>query len=361
MDAKGLSKLINDELQLLPATIADNYNSFCRVLELLRRNSLDGPAGAIVAEIYAQAKQMAVFEFAAKQYQDALAYARDERPGIELFYPPTMPFDTCLLVDDISCALFYDAQDFDIGTHMADAHDSLALKGEVPPGSAYEPWLLRSGKVVSFFSSFSEAAGVSVWVLTVSDFSFLAPIPGKNKWTIAYSQPWVLSGFSNTEDITVRPPGYTEGKNPDRLDSRIYDTGYKHMEQAINTGLEQLSYIDLPRHHVVREERQLTARQQRQLAGGTHLPRHTEVVKYRVVAPEAVRTLYPGDGEGAVGPRTQVPHGRRGYTRYLSDARFTNKRWTRIKVKPSWVGAEEWEYNKLRYRVIRPSGEEATA
>jgi hypothetical protein len=353
--AEAASQQITNQLQLQKPSIRDNYNNFCRVVERLRTGEAVKLGPDIPEAIYQSLKQAAVFEFEAQEYTAALTYAREQMPDAELHFPPAMPFDPCLLVDDISCTLLHAVEDFELGKEEPDPQTREEIMKLVPEGAEYTPYVLRRGFLVTFCYSYSDVVGCAGWVISYVAFFQLNPVPGRRNWSVVYSSPLIVTGFTEKDsEITVITSGDVVGGKLPREYVQVYDATCHQMEQHIQTSFEQLAYIDLPRHHVVREERILTPRQQRQRATDRHLPRHSEVTKYRLVVPEAIRNIYlSNSAEGPEAERHTVPHGRRGYTRYLTSPRYKNKQWHRIKVRPTWIGSEQWEFGKLRYRVIR--------
>ena len=117
----------------------------------------------------------------------------------------------------------------------------------------------------------------------------------------------------------------------------------------------QLLYIDLPRHHVIVETpRSYKPPKDKQ----PKVTRAQDKERVRLIMPEHLRRVYPAVDTARDGNKTDrevSPHFRRGHTKLLSSSRWKDKQGQRIVVRPTWVGPEDWDFNGLKYRVVRPN------
>ncbi len=117
----------------------------------------------------------------------------------------------------------------------------------------------------------------------------------------------------------------------------------------------QLLYIDLPRHHVVVETPRSYKPPKDKQPKAT---RAQDKERVRLILPEHLRRVYPAVDTARDGNKTDremAPHFRRGHTKLLSSSRWKDKQGQRIVVRPTWVGPEDWDFNGLKYRVVRPN------
>lgn len=364
MELEAICNSISDLLKLKNGGIKNNYNGFCRFLDRLRKGEADAQMTTNTRREFLhladEFKKAAVFEFDATEYKEVLEEAKKEIPdGCALF--PVMPFERVVLIDDFSLVFLYDVVDHAPETEAVPPEEwrriTAGQEETIPEG--YTPWVLREGKCAVYEFSHSEELGSDAAYLSLSAFSALTPTAAERSWTMTQSPPAVAAlyegvGFKFFSGTTPVP-----GVPPD-VAGAVYQAIFKSHAAALGTAHDQMAYIDLPRHYVIEERPILSPKQERQAQRDIILPRYDTVPKYRLITPEAIRTVYRGDDEGldTTLSRLVSPHGRRGYRKFLSSDRFKNKKGTHVTVRPTWVGSEEWEYNRLRYKVIRLDHEE---
>jgi hypothetical protein len=125
---------------------------------------------------------------------------------------------------------------------------------------------------------------------------------------------------------------------------------------SLSSAIEQLYYVNQPRHHVVEltphhivKNADKYNRQSKVKAA-----RFADRIRYLLVEPEKVHEIRPPSASSGGTHASPVPHLRAGYTKILRAARFKKRRWAVVHVRPTWVGDEEWDNGKVRYRVIAP-------
>jgi len=345
------------------------YNTFCKLAETFDPQTLDPNREfhELLLDLRRLATEGAVFTFDQQDYTTALASAVEDLGPADWFYPPAMPFQTTLLLDPFSIVGFSQVQDYVAGVEGLNTEEVSALQHGFPEQLENTNFVLRRGVVTSFTAANSKD-GMSGAYLAVADFTILTPTADSKFWKMILSFPRMLVfelGSFDKPKIDITPSEYDRIKHLPVQETdlgAIYLNLYRTLSRELSTGLEQLAYIDLPRHHVIQERPIQSPRDIRRQTAGVKLPRYDRIPKYRLIEPEKIRTIYvqPETASTETTRRTVTPHGRRGYTRYLQSARFVNKRWQRIRIRPTWYGSDTWEFNKLRYRVIRPSAESET-
>lgn len=125
---------------------------------------------------------------------------------------------------------------------------------------------------------------------------------------------------------------------------------------SVTSAIEQLWYINLPRHHVIeaipRHVADNIAKYERQAKAKT--PRFADRIRYLLVEPEKVREIRPRGEDSGGTHASPAPHMRAGYSKILRAERFKKRRWAVVHVRPTWVGDEAWDNGKIRYRVVAP-------
>ena len=334
------------------------FNLFCKVSERIGEFiRSDGYYQQIISDIQRVAKRAALFEFDTTSYQAVLDYASESLFETDLYYPPTMPFDPVFLLDPISLGIFFDCSDYGpVSEELTAEEQQFVLRSGDVLRQSIKSYVLRRGSFISFCSaSQNEVLG---WVLSVTQFALINPTPNSKTWSTIIGFPRVIytvgDDFREVFDVDKASIERLQGDAFDSA-SQLYKATYTSITKDLCTAFEQLEYIDLPRHHIIEERRILTPREERQQQAGKKIPRYDMLNKYRLVTPESIRKIYKVDEAENAGERRAItPHGKRGYTRYLQSSRFVNKRWQRIRVRPSWVGNDTWDYGKLRYRVVKP-------
>jgi hypothetical protein len=305
------------------------WNRFARVVEseCAAMRELSPESARVADRIWDAACKAPVVYFDAALYRVAMDAVR-KAEAIDRFLPPAMPFDSVALVDSMGVVLLLDATDYERGERVTTANCN---------GVESSVSVLRRCFAVVFLCN-----PESGWTFGLGHVEIVEPDARGNRQmatlNLAVSMCWNHEGNEAAvrTALSAMPPDIAER----------YRSDYA---LSIHTALDELYYVDLPRHHVVMEE-PVNARRR---ANSPKVPRAQDRARVRLIDPEAVRRVYPHQpGAGDSGPRTVVPHARRGFTKYLRSERYKDKRWTRIRIRPTWVGPQEWIAGKYQYRVV---------
>lgn len=126
---------------------------------------------------------------------------------------------------------------------------------------------------------------------------------------------------------------------------------------SVTSAIEQLWYINQPMHQVIEAvpHHVINNAEKAERQAKVKTPRFADRPRYILVEPEKVHEIRPKAGGDAGGTHASpAPHLRRGYSKVLRAARFKKRRWAVVHVRPTWVGDEEWDNGKVRFRVIAP-------
>jgi hypothetical protein len=303
------------------------FSQFCRVVEALRDQGMP--------DLFDALQGAPVFEFDASTATYIKKFAASA-PKAELARPPVMPFPEVVLIDPEGIVLFANARDFEIGENMVDSvfYDE---------GTGCE----RNAKV-----SLLRSVGATIFTTIAPNQNF--PIGG---WSMTFGR-CSISGMEDDHRLFAIDSlsclfGYMESATP----IRVYDTSEKEritklserdFGNGVGAALDQLHYIDLPRHHLIMQE----PTNRRERSKEKKVPRLRERPTVRLIEPEKVAKIYPRREGGEAGGTERCPHARRGYTRYLTSEHWKNRRWERIRVRPTWIGEREWTVGAYRFKVV---------
>ena len=321
------------------------FNRFCRAMEhemaFARRTAVSEEAQRTVASIWTALERAPVIYFDNLMYAEAMAAVK-AADRMDLFLPPLMPFDEVVLVDSMGAVLLWDAVDFERGECSMEVADENT--GETTMRDC-----LRRCRVVVFQGMSRPRPGIddaSWWALGMGNLDIMEP------------HPQTLKRAAGVRNLTMTICSDYESDEPDFRGTTATapdDTGelfLRDFTNSVGTALDELYYVDLPRHHLIIEE----PAQRRYRAGAPKLPRADDRPRVRLIDPEHIRRIRPSPEGGSGITREVKPHARRGHTKYLTSEHWKEKRWTRIRVRPSWVGEQEWRVGKYQYRVvIRPN------
>jgi hypothetical protein len=127
---------------------------------------------------------------------------------------------------------------------------------------------------------------------------------------------------------------------------------------AVNTFLDELHYIDLPRHYIVESTPRHVVKNPEKFAKreDKRVTRFQDRPHWVIMDPEDIRRTWPSGPSKGGTHAPPIPHFRRGHEKLLTGERWTNKRGQIVRVRPSWVGDREWDHGAMRYRVISRQG-----
>ena len=131
----------------------------------------------------------------------------------------------------------------------------------------------------------------------------------------------------------------------------LYNALRSDFYHSVMTALDELYYIDLPRHHLVVETPKAYKPNTKTRP---KITRAGDRPRVRIIDPEKVKQIRPevNARDGTHKARTVAPHMRRGHTKHLTAEHWKAKRWQTVRVRPSWVGPEDWEEGRFHYRVV---------
>jgi hypothetical protein len=303
------------------------FSQFCRIAESMRDQGLP--------DLFDSLQGAPVFEFDAEATQRIKDYAKGA-PKAEMVRPPVMPFPEVLLMDPGGIVLFAHAKDFEMGENMIESDffdEAIGCERTVKVS------LLRSVGA-TLFTAFDPTPTFPTggWCLTIGRCG-ISGMEHDHR-TIA------IDGLSHMF-------GYMDSVNP----IKVYDTAEQEQitklaktdfGNGIGSALDQLHYIDLPRHHLIMQE----PVNRRERSKEKKIPRLRERPSVRLIEPEKVAKIYPRREGGSTSTAERCPHARRGYTKYLTSEHWKNRRWERIRVRPTWIGEREWTAGAYRFRVV---------
>lgn len=305
-----------------------SFTQLCRVVEEMRDQGLP--------DLFNSLQAAPVFEFDGQTVEHITNHLM-KMPAEELARPPLMPFPEVVLVNDYSIVMFANAKDYEIGENMVDSvfHDE-ATGCDVTKRVS----LLRSvGTVV--FSTFP----------TYDNFP-------NGFWNLTFGR-CKMSGIEESrrlfamEELTFLT-GSMDSAKPLKMSSTLDgkrgkdDVMVKQFGDCAGSAMAQLHYIDLPRHHLIMQE----PANRRERSKEKKIPRLRERPTVRLIEPEKVSKIYPRREGGVSGNVERCPHPRRGYTRYLQSEHWKNRRWERIRIRPTWIGEREWTAGAYRFKVV---------
>lgn len=127
---------------------------------------------------------------------------------------------------------------------------------------------------------------------------------------------------------------------------------------AVNTFLDELHYIDLPRHYIVESTpRHVTENPEKfKKREAKRVSRFQDRPHWLIMDPEEIRRTWPSGPSRGGTHAAPIPHFRRGHEKLLTGDRWTNKRGQIVRVRPTWVGDREWNHGAVRYRVVSRQG-----
>lgn len=324
---------VNDELDVPLDTVLARFFSMLEaevdeVANCIDAGLIEAPhqLSALVKAMRNAAANAACIEFDKSLHQAAMDAVKNA-DKMDLFLPPVQPFDDVILYDNRGAVLFYDAVDYEVG----DKETKVALHMDGGKEMATVP-LLRHVNIAAYV-----CAGPGVELLGYGRIGLTAAVSQQRARGLGWNV-LQMRGVHRESGRSERRVSHGESGD------RVTEAFISDVISAAQCALDQMYYIDLPRHHLVVE----TPERVRDPAKSKKIPRAHERPRVRVITPEEVRTVYPSLG----GSSHVVPHARRGFTKYLTSEKWKAKRWQRIRVRPTWVGPEEWKVGGLRYRVV---------
>lgn len=130
------------------------------------------------------------------------------------------------------------------------------------------------------------------------------------------------------------------------------------MDETIRTCVAQAllnsAFVDLPTHFIVEERPAHLGEAPRKMRAKA--ARIEDRERWRILDPEAVRTVYSKRTDLGGTHASPVLHLRRGHKVTLRSERYKFRRGEVIYRRPTWVGDRECEVGKLRYRVVSRLG-----
>lgn len=337
--------------QMVPVEPDRAFARMCRAVEREVEHFKGTPAGDRWVHVQGALTRAALIRFDRADYEAALLEVK-AADRADLYLPPMMPFDDVVLYDQHGCVFMFEAQDFDVG-------ERYAYRDEVDPalggGERIQEPLLRSVSVLAFGcdgpSTFSEAVPGSKdssgsWWLGIGRCGITAPCKDGHGRGMTWSGIAMALSFAFEQDPSIRTVVSME--STEKV-AALYNALRSDFYHAVGTALDELYYIDLPRHHLVVE----TPCNHRRRDNPAKIPRAHDRPRVRVIDPGKVSAVYPDTrSEDGTASRRQSSHPRRGFTKHLTSEKWKAKRWQRIRVRPTWVGPEEWAFGKFQYKVV---------
>lgn len=324
-------------------TSTDVFNRFCKVCDKIVR-PLAG-SSKTANRICDLIDNSPIFSFDAEREKVVLETAKSLTHEQRVL-PPTMPFDSCLLVDTMGVVLFFDAVDYDDGVKVIDDYKvyrdvnvitfcSNDAMDEIAVGS----FSFITGKVEI---SCPPNGSIGRRYFVKGDVQAWIGIIGNEDNCITQTIPEFIIPITSAERKAIPDGGMTVG-------DETYGRAVKgDFMASVDCGLDQLHYINLPRHYLVVD----TPAHVKSRAKHVKTPRFNDRSKVLMIDPMKVHIIRPHSVSGGGEHASPVPHLRRGHTKVLKAERYKNKRWAVIHIHPTWVGPTEWSHGRSQYKVI---------
>jgi len=324
-------------------TSADVFNRFCRVCDKILRPEAN--RSEMARKICDYIDHSPMFSFDAEREKVVLETAKSLTHEQRVL-PPPMPFDTCLLVDTMGVVLFFDVNDFEAGEKTVG-----------------EQKIFRDMGVVTFCSNTAmDEVAIDSFSLIVGRVEVSCPPNGnvgRRYFVKGNVLAWIGIGGQEdnaiVQDIPEHVVPYTKDEKEAipaggiEVDDETYGRAVKgDFMASVDCGLDQLHYINLPRHYLVVD----TPAHVKPRAKHVKTPRFNDRPKVLMVDPMKVHVIRPPSAGGGGEHASPIPHMRRGHTKVLKAERYKNKRWSVIHIHPTWVGPTEWSHGRSQYKVI---------
>jgi hypothetical protein len=350
-DLENLQAPTPGQQAMVPVDPDRVFSRFCRAVE----DEVDYFAGhsaqAKLKAIKSAMARAAVIRFDKSDYDAALAAVKSAEK-IDLYLPPMMPFDEVVLYDQHGAVFFLESVDHEEGVKKAyvDTVD-LAAGGTHRVTES----VLREATVVAFGCDGATDTAPGSWWLAIGRIGITAPWAGGKGRGMSWSDVAIATAFTFDGKPEIRSTLSMTDQQAAPLAKALRADFY----HSVVTALDEMYYIDLPRHHLVVE----TPRSYRQEAKERpKIPRIVDRPRVRIINPEHVANIRPATAsDGTVTKHAKSPHPRRGYTKYLTSDKWVAKRWQRIRIRPTWVGPGEWDLGKFQYRVVVRKNDERSS
>jgi hypothetical protein len=162
---------------------------------------------------------------------------------------------------------------------------------------------------------------------------------GKQGFDTRVTLDWAVVANKDTLYMTL------DDKDPEWRRATLNDAA-----SACKTAIEEIMYFNAPGRFIVEITPDTYEREEQKARKAGRITRMAHRRKYTILTPQEIRVLMklpPSDPTG----RTQAPHERRRHKRYLRSEMFTKKRFTWVDVDVAWVGPDEAQIGKNRYKV----------
>jgi hypothetical protein len=260
-----------------------------------------------------------------------------------------MPFDEVVLYDQHGAVFMFEAVDHEEGVRQAytDIPDP-AMGGT----HRITESVLREVTVVAVGCDGPTDTSPGSWWLAIGRAGITAPVRDSKGRGMTWSDVAVATAFKFDGKPEIRSTLSMTDKQSAPLANALRADFY----HSVMTALDEMYYIDLPRHHLVVETPRSFSPDAKERP---KIPRITDRPRVRIIRPEHVAKVRPASAmDGTLTKGVKTPHPRRGYTRYLTSDKWVAKRWQRIRIRPTWVGPEEWDLGKFQYRVVTRKNDE---
>lgn len=349
--------------RMIPVDPDKAFARMCKAVEHELEFAKGTPSAAQWQRVKDAMNRAALIRFDREDYQAALA-AVTSAERIDLYLPPMMPFEEVVLYDQHGCVLMFDSKDHETGERQTYRNELDESTGETK--KVFEP-LLREVTVLAFgcdgecdYAPPTETtpevtANRGSWWMGLGRIGITAPCSDGKGRGMTWSGVAMALSFEFDGEPAVRT--VVQMDNTEKA-AALYNALRSDFYHAVGTALDELYYIDLPRHHLVVE----TPRSHRADAKRAKIVRAHERPRVRIIDPEKVASVFPNttSSDGTTGKAARQSHPRRGFTKHLTSEKWKAKRWQRIRVRPTWVGPEEWEVGKFMYKVVVRKNDERT-
>ena len=158
----------------------------------------------------------------------------------------------------------------------------------------------------------------------------------------------ILSGFWDDGKLSLT----SKAKSPRDIEDYV-STRTKLRHHSVTLALASLAFTDLPRHYVVEET---PAHVSSDRKPRTKLDRYQDRERWVTMDPEEARRRMTARTDKGGSHASPVLHLRRAHDRTLKSERYTFRRGSIIRIRPTWVGDREWANGKVKYRVVSRLG-----
>lgn len=328
------------------------FNAFCSCIDVVDANLATSHRNVKKFSAKELLTKAALFTFEASTCDRVFTLARERGNSVPVSETP-LPFDNVVLADNLGVVHIHDMTETDDDVVLRRMDVMVYLRHL----HTADGWIAMTTGV-----DYINAAKVNE---TGADIFSIDPRSNRDTNILRLSGPLVVvAGECAGRRVTahalpdnIRPATREDELPANPTSADVAAFMLRDFITSVTSAMEQLYYVNLPRHHVIEQCPHHVIKNAERIArqAKTKVPRFGDRVRYILVEPERVAQIRPAKTADAEGTHASpVPHMRAGYSKVLRAERFKKKRWAVVHVRPTWVGDEEWDHGNVRFRVIAP-------